>query len=88
MPIYEYKCRKCDHVFEKWAKNFDAAPKCPRCPAPVKVEDCPLCHGVNWKVCSHGHHAPGHKTCGGRSERLVSGGGFQLKGGGWAEDGY
>ena len=66
MPIYEYKCRKCDHVFERVAKNFEAAPKHPGCPKKGKDDT----------------------ACKGKTDRLVSGGGFQLKGGGWAEDGY
>jgi len=33
MPIYEYRCTKCEHEFEQWQKISDP---------PVKV--CPKCH--------------------------------------------
>jgi putative FmdB family regulatory protein len=34
MPIYEYRCRKCEHTFEHLAKRFaDPAPDCPKCGA-------------------------------------------------------
>ncbi len=32
MPIYEYSCRKCGHVFEALLKNAaEAPPSCPDC---------------------------------------------------------
>jgi len=32
MPIYEYRCEKCDHEFEVWQKVSDDPPKsCPEC---------------------------------------------------------
>ncbi len=34
MPIYEYKCHNCDHVFEKIVLNlegFGLHAKCPAC---------------------------------------------------------
>lgn len=30
MPIYEYKCRACDHLFEKIVK-LNETPDCPQC---------------------------------------------------------
>lgn len=37
MPTYEYECRKCGHVFEKF-QNITAEPlrTCPECSGPVK----------------------------------------------------
>ncbi|MGB3974982.1 MAG: zinc ribbon domain-containing protein [bacterium] len=37
MPLYEYKCSKCDHVFEK-LESFGAEPVnvCPKCGAKAK----------------------------------------------------
>ena len=35
MPIYEYRCRKCGHAFEKLVSSASASPgKCPECGAP------------------------------------------------------
>lgn len=33
MPLYEYKCPKCNHVFEKNQKVNDPKPPCPKCSA-------------------------------------------------------
>lgn len=34
MPIYEYKCKKCGHVFDHLARTLsDVARKCPKCGA-------------------------------------------------------
>jgi putative FmdB family regulatory protein len=38
MPIYEFQCEACGHVFESWQKISDPNPdKCPSCGA-AKVE--------------------------------------------------
>ena len=33
MPIYEYRCTKCNNLFEEWTKSFDsqASEPCPKC---------------------------------------------------------
>jgi len=33
MPIYEYRCRRCDHKFEllRSMKEFDKLGRCPKC---------------------------------------------------------
>lgn len=37
MPIYEYKCEDCGHVFEEWQKDFeDHVWPCPQCEKPSK----------------------------------------------------
>ena len=37
MPLYEYKCLKCGHIFERFQKVNDLPlKKCPRCGSPVK----------------------------------------------------
>ncbi len=37
VPIYEYRCPKCDRVFEEWQKGFDEqTPPCPDCGEPAK----------------------------------------------------
>lgn len=35
MPIYEYRCERCGHVFDKFVRSMSAA---------VEIE-CPQCHG-------------------------------------------
>ncbi len=42
MPIYEYRCKDCDHVFEEWQKNFEE-----------HVETCPLCGGESPRIMSN-----------------------------------
>ncbi len=37
MPIYEYSCSKCSHVFEEWQRGFmDREIECPECGAASK----------------------------------------------------
>ncbi len=33
MPLYEYRCRKCGHVFEQFVRTLFSQPRpvCPRC---------------------------------------------------------
>lgn len=31
MPLYEYKCKKCDHIFEKLQSCNANNPICPQC---------------------------------------------------------
>ncbi|MCX7007006.1 MAG: zinc ribbon domain-containing protein [Kiritimatiellaeota bacterium] len=41
MPIYEYRCRKCSHAFEKLVSSASASPgKCPECGAPKPEKQC------------------------------------------------
>lgn len=42
MPIYEYACDKCEHVFEEWQKDFDE-----------HNLPCPKCGGSSHKIISH-----------------------------------
>lgn len=36
MPIYEYRCKKCGHVFEVLQRISDPAPQCPVCGGEVE----------------------------------------------------
>jgi putative FmdB family regulatory protein len=37
VPIYEYKCEKCGHVFEEWQSGFEERElPCPKCEAGSK----------------------------------------------------
>ncbi len=33
MPIYEYRCERCQHVFEQMVRMSDPNPPCPECTA-------------------------------------------------------
>lgn len=43
MPIYEYRCSQCNHIFEEWAQHFDS-PDC---------EPCPECGGKASRIVSN-----------------------------------
>jgi putative FmdB family regulatory protein len=36
MPVYEYRCTKCDHTFERYQAVGEAAPECPTCGSPSR----------------------------------------------------
>lgn len=41
MPTYDYKCKKCGHKFEGFAKMSDPCPPCPKLMTfPLHVEPC------------------------------------------------
>ncbi|OFX35040.1 MAG: hypothetical protein A2Z07_11665 [Armatimonadetes bacterium RBG_16_67_12] len=31
MPVYEYRCTQCQHIFERHQAVGEAAPECPQC---------------------------------------------------------
>ncbi len=36
MPIYEYRCQECEHVFEEWQKDYsERQASCPICSSPA-----------------------------------------------------
>ncbi len=43
MPIYEYRCKSCHQVFEKWRKSFEESDNI----------DCPICSGASERIMSH-----------------------------------
>jgi len=43
MPIYEYKCQKCDHLFEILQRNDKIAPICKYIPPSGSIEQ--ICGG-------------------------------------------
>lgn len=60
MPIYEYKCPKCEHVFEEWVKASDAKKdaKCPVCGAPsprIMSRTSFVLKGDGWYVSDYGY---------------------------------
>ena len=42
MPVYEYQCKDCGHIFEEWQKNFED-----------HELKCPICTGLSKRVISH-----------------------------------
>lgn len=53
MPIYEYRCQKCQFEFDKLVSLRDPNPKCPReVPAPKGGTE--LCQGPTEKKVSRG----------------------------------
>ena len=42
MPIYEYRCAKCNTLFEEWTRHFDSQ----------ESETCPVCGGVAHRILS------------------------------------
>jgi putative FmdB family regulatory protein len=42
MPIYEYRCRDCDNVFEEWHRGYEE-----------KEITCPQCNGVARRLISN-----------------------------------
>ncbi len=42
MPIYEYRCKDCAHVFEEWQKDFED-----------RIETCPACGGQAPRIISN-----------------------------------
>lgn len=53
MPIYEYQCDECGHVFEEWVKQFEVDEyPCPNCKDGVGLRlisrPCFLLKGTGW----------------------------------------
>lgn len=60
MPIYEYKCPKCGHVFEEWVKASDSQKhaKCPECGAlspRIMSRTSFVLKGDGWYVSDYGY---------------------------------
>ncbi len=64
MPIYEYKCPKCNKVFEEWVTSHDTSPQtCPDCgaSAPHIVSNTTfVLKGGGWYVTEYGNRKDTH----------------------------
>ncbi len=75
MPLYEYKCKKCGHRFEKIQKFSDKPmKKCPECGGPVEqVLSAPAVQfkGSGWYVTDYAKksHAPSSSSDGGKESK-------------------
>ena len=62
MPIYEYRCKDCQQVFEEWCKHFenDAVERtCPVCKGPANriISNTSFAlKGGGWYVTDYGSH--------------------------------
>ena len=73
MPIYEYKCDKCGHEFEKMLHFSE--------------RDVPLNTPCSMRIFNR-NHDPECFDCDGKVHLKMSMGSFHLKGSGWYKDGY
>lgn len=60
MPIYEYECSKCHHIFEEWVKTSEAhnVCVCPECGAPAEhiiSNTAFVLKGGGWYVTDYGY---------------------------------
>lgn len=60
MPIYEYECSKCHHIFEEWVRTSDAHDicDCPQCGAPAEhiiSNTAFVLKGGGWYVTDYGY---------------------------------
>lgn len=60
MPIYEYQCPQCRHLFEEWVKASDAQGQepCPKCgtPSPRVISQTSfVLKGGGWYVSDYGY---------------------------------
>lgn len=60
MPIYEYKCPKCGHIFEDWARSADGHTEesCPVCATPsprIISRTSFVLKGDGWYVSDYGY---------------------------------
>ncbi len=62
MPIYEYECSSCGHVFEEWQKSYEEKEvKCPVCGALSKrliSNTAFILKGSGWYVTDYGYKSP------------------------------
>jgi putative FmdB family regulatory protein len=76
VPLYEYKCKKCKHKFEKIQKFSDPpVRKCPECGGPVeKVMHAPAVQfkGSGWYVTDYANKSKSASD--GASEKASDGG--------------
>ena len=61
MPLYEFKCRECEHTFEVRQAWKDPFPDCPECAGEVKKVFHPAAlvfKGSGWHVNDYGKSGP------------------------------
>ncbi|TYT73945.1 FmdB family zinc ribbon protein [Desulfobotulus mexicanus] len=64
MPIYEYRCMKCDHTFEMLMRLKDPKPACPSCGS-GKTEKLMSCAAIRPEGVPRGSGGFAPPSCGG-----------------------
>ena len=79
MPTYDFKCRKCGHVFERWQRMSDPNPECPE----IELKD----GGVSKEGTPKSKEAV---RCRGATDKVFRSvaAPVHFHGGGWAADNY
>lgn len=76
MPLYEYRCKKCHHTFEKIQKFSDRpVKKCPKCGGPVEqLLSAPAVQfkGSGWYVTDYARQGASDKSKGADSAAASS----------------
>ena len=75
MPIYEYRCKDCQQVFEEWCKHFEngaAERTCPVCKGPADriISNTSFAlKGGGWYVTENGSHKGKAEASGSSAEK-------------------
>ncbi len=81
MPIYEYRCAKCEHIFEELQGFSDPPPeKCPSCDAKGEVSR--LVSRSSFHLQGGGWYADDYSSTGSSGGSGCGGGGSTCSGGG------
>jgi putative FmdB family regulatory protein len=80
VPLYEYQCKKCKHVFEKIHQSYSdpRVKKCPKCSGPVEqLLSAPAVQfkGSGWYVTDYARKSEGGSSKSGDSGSDSGGGG-------------
>jgi putative FmdB family regulatory protein len=61
MPIYDFKCEKCDHKFEAITSIDSKFTLCPKCDEVAERDGVPLTGGHSWGCSSEGAEPKGKR---------------------------
>lgn len=65
MPIYEYRCNRCSHEAEVWARMSDPPPECPECDAGAMSKRVSL---TSFQLKGGGWYAQGYGALGAKKD--------------------
>ncbi len=84
MPIYEYRCKSCNHTFERMQRHSDPAPTCPSCSEEVeKLVSAPAFQfkGSGWYVTDYAGKKGDDSSSSGDGDGAKAEGGTKSDGG-------